>query len=128
MDTMGHQIALIAAILVAITFIEWFRRAFATRIPTERGGFILAMSTGVVLGVASILMSSSSPAGAWFAVLAGGTFLLLNRFSAMDDKKIALQVGGPIIEFSARDENGDTFNLADVIGRPFLLKFFRGHW
>lgn len=127
---MSDSIGLVAALIVVGTFAEWFRRAFATRIPSERSGFILAMSVGALLGFSAIFMGGSegAPSGSWFAFLGGSTYLLLNGFSAMDDKKIALEVGAPILMFSAPDENGETFNLADVIGRPFLIKFFRGHW
>jgi len=41
---------------------------------------------------------------------------------------MAVRVGGPILDFSAPDENGEPFALASLRGRPYLLKFFRGHW
>ena len=40
----------------------------------------------------------------------------------------ALRVGEPIPDFTAPDENGEPFNLSTLIGKPILLKFFRGHW
>ena len=37
-------------------------------------------------------------------------------------------VGAPILDFEAPDAEGEPFDLATLRGRPFLLKFFRGHW
>ena len=33
-----------------------------------------------------------------------------------------------IRNFTAKDDQGNSFDLAALRGRPFLLKFFRGHW
>jgi len=39
-----------------------------------------------------------------------------------------VKVGEPILRFRARDAEGNDFDLQELAGRPFLLKFFRGHW
>jgi peroxiredoxin len=33
-----------------------------------------------------------------------------------------------VVSFSAPDADGREFDLSSLAGRPFLLKFFRGHW
>jgi peroxiredoxin len=37
-------------------------------------------------------------------------------------------LGQPIPEFTAPDAEGQPFALSSLHGRPYLLKFFRGHW
>ena len=37
-------------------------------------------------------------------------------------------VGAPIIDFTALDDRAVPFELGSLRGKPYLLKFFRGHW
>ncbi len=41
---------------------------------------------------------------------------------------IAIQVGDPIIPFTALDSEGGNFSSEEFSGRRILLKFFRGEW
>ncbi|MGH7819078.1 MAG: hypothetical protein ACREQ9_04830, partial [Candidatus Binatia bacterium] len=60
--------------------------------------------------------------------LGGGAFLALAATGGQANVTPAVRVGEPIIDFTARDDHGDEFRLVSLRGRPFLLKFFRGHW
>ncbi len=62
------------------------------------------------------------------AALLGFAFLGLRPQSSQKPKRPAVEVGGPILGFSAPDENGVDFDLSNLKGKPYLLKFFRGHW
>ena len=46
------------------------------------------------------------------------------------EKRLAacVQIGGPIIDFTVAVANDESFELGSLRGKPFLLKFFRGHW
>jgi cytochrome oxidase Cu insertion factor (SCO1/SenC/PrrC family) len=65
---------------------------------------------------------------AGFAIVAGGAFVGLRLQSRQDAREPAVRIGAPILDFTAPDENGQPFALSSLRGRPFLLKFFRGHW
>ncbi len=58
-----------------------------------------------------------------------GAFLcFLVGISAQKLAADGIGVGATLPDFSAPDENGETFELSSVAGKPLLLKFFRGHW
>jgi len=85
---------------------------------------------GVALALAALGGGPGWPGGiaAGLALVAGGVFLTLQTLSRQPALVPAVQVGGPILDFSAPDDAGERFDLASLRGRPFLLKFFRGHW
>jgi peroxiredoxin len=56
------------------------------------------------------------------------TFLGLSAASGQAKVAPAIAVGGSTIDFTASDDQGQPFALASRRGKPFLLKFFRGHW
>jgi hypothetical protein len=121
----------IASLLLAVgTAVRWFRRAFAVRIPDDRTAWLVTFGAAAVLGIASFAAGNGTLGGiaAGFGLGIGGSMLGLRAISRQDDKRPAVAVGGPILDFSAPDENGEPFELASLRGRPFLLKFFRGHW
>jgi cytochrome oxidase Cu insertion factor (SCO1/SenC/PrrC family) len=127
---MGNTLAILAALVAAVTIFEWGRRMVAVRIPADRRAFKLAMAVAVALGVAAMVAGTDGSAtrGARFAVILGGIFLGLNAISAQDRKTPAVRVGGPVLDFTAPDAEGNPWRLSSMAGDPFLLKFFRGHW
>lgn len=127
---LGTALGLSAAGIVAGTGALWLRRMRSVSVPRDRSAYVLLMAGGAVLGLAAF---SAGPgwlggAGAVFAILAGGAFCGLRALSAQQPNRPAVSVGGPILDFSAPDDSGAPFDLAQLRGRPFLLKFFRGHW
>ena len=118
-----------AAIAVGL-FAYWSRLMKRVAVPDQRNGYLAAMGLAVVLGIAALVQGAGWLGGvpAVVAILAGGMFLGLRLQSSQAATTPAVSVGGPILDFSATDENGDAFALSSLAGKPYLLKFFRGHW
>ena len=89
-----------------------------------------AMVAAVVLGVAAFVAGPGIVGGviAGASVLASGGFGMLGVLAPPSKQAPAVAVGDAMLDFSALDENGEPVALADLKGRPLLLKFFRGHW
>lgn len=126
----GGVLGLAGAVVVAVAWVHWWRLLQAVRVPHRRAPHLAVMALGVVLGVAALARGPGPVGGvaAGLAILGGGAFLGLRLQSAQDRHGPAVAVGDPILDFSAPDANGEPFHLASLRGRPFLLKFFRGHW
>lgn len=126
----GSWLAASAFALVIGTGIVWFRRAFALKLPRNRSGFVLAMVLAAGLGIAAFVLGTGWLAGAaaGFSIAAASVFLLLVAISAQKGGPGQLRAGSPMPDFTAPDENGEPFRFASLAGRPYLLKFFRGHW
>jgi cytochrome oxidase Cu insertion factor (SCO1/SenC/PrrC family) len=127
---MSGTIGLLAFALAFTTGFLWFRRAFAVQLPKDRTGFVVAMSVAAILGIVALTGSPGWIGGtaATLSVVASAFFLILVSISAQKGGSGKLRVGAPIPDFTAPDENGEPFQLSSLAGRPFLLKFFRGHW
>jgi hypothetical protein len=95
-----------------------------------RGPVIGGMAAGLALAVASLAAEPGLAGGvlAGVALVVSSTFLALQPLSGQARVVPAARVGGPIPDFTAPDDAGEAFQLATLRGRPFLLKFFRGHW
>jgi cytochrome oxidase Cu insertion factor (SCO1/SenC/PrrC family) len=65
---------------------------------------------------------------AGLAVALGALFLLLQLLGRQARPMPNVALGRPILDFTAPDAEGQPFQLASLHGRPYLLKFFRGHW
>jgi len=120
----------LALLLVVGAAVLWFRRAMAVRLPRNRVGFVLAWAGGALLGLVALFQGPGWVGGipAGLAVVAGGFLTVLTAISAQQVAPDAVSVGEVLRDFSAPDENGQTFELSQTAGRPLLLKFFRGHW
>ena len=126
----GNLLGLAAAAVVVATGVVWFRLIGAVRIPRVRAQYFAAMGLGVALGVAAFVQGTGifGAIPAAFAILAGGFFLALRLQSGQDAREPAVKLGEPMLDFTAPDDDGNPFELASLRGKPFLLKFFRGHW
>jgi cytochrome oxidase Cu insertion factor (SCO1/SenC/PrrC family) len=84
----------------------------------------------LALGIAAFASGAGWLGGVPAALgsLAGGFMLLIRLGSPQAKNPPAVAVGGKILDFTAPDENGAPFSLSRIAGKPFLLKFFRGHW
>ena len=116
--------------LLAMAGISWFRRMQAVRLTGIRPRVLTVMASAAVLGGGALMMGASGGAAvtAWISVGGGATFLLLNALSGQERKAPGVRVGGPVIDFSGTVDDGSSFELGSLRGKPFLLKFFRGHW
>ncbi|MCP4750732.1 MAG: hypothetical protein GY866_07560 [Proteobacteria bacterium] len=119
-----------AALTVVVAMVVWFRKVKAGRLSKVRFHYFSVMVAGAGLGVYAIVAGAGwmGMVPAVFAVAMGLVFPALRLGSAQGDIKPAIVVGDKIIDFTALDAAGRDFDLASLRGRPFLLKFFRGHW
>lgn len=126
----GPVLGLLGAALVLGAGVRWLQLMRRVRIPADRRAFLAANGAGALLGVAAFVAGPGMLGGlaAALAVLAGGGFLALHAASGQARVRPAVHVGGPVLDFAARDDAGEPFDLARLRGTPFLLKFFRGHW
>jgi hypothetical protein len=120
----------VALLLVAVSATRWFRAAFGVRLPKSRAAFVGVWLLGVSLGALALASGAGwvGGAAATLAILGGGFLLFTVAISRQQVAANAVRVGARLPDFSALDENGDAFELASVVGKPLLLKFFRGHW
>jgi hypothetical protein len=108
----------------------WLRRLRQVRIPADRRPFLVGNGVAAGLGALALVLGAGALGSilAVVAILGGATFLGLAAQSAQLPLKPAVAVGEPIIDFTLPDHEGRPFDLAALRGKPFLLKFFRGHW
>ena len=108
----------------------WLWLIRRVRIPKNLRPTIAAHTVAVAFGVAAFGLGASAPGQilAGVGILGGIVFLALQTQSRQARLAPAVAVGGRIIEFTLPDHEGRPFDLATLRGRPFLLKFFRGHW
>lgn len=111
-------------------WVLWFKKALRQALPENLTGFVLATALGLGLAIAAFFQAPGLLGG----VLAGlATFLSLFWFFALiagkqkaEQSKIA--VGQAVPAFTALNEDGSSFDSQVLHGKPYLLKFFRGHW
>lgn len=126
----GLTLSILAFGIVFATGFRWFRLISAVALPKNRGLFIASMLAGVACAIAALLQSPGV-VGVIFsslAILLGGFFVIFWAISAQKGGTGALQLGEPLLHFSAPDQLGNAFDSSTLDGRPILLKFFRGHW
>jgi len=120
----------IALLLVAGAAGLWFRAALGVRLPKNRSAFVVAWAGGALLGAVALARGAGWLGGIPATLaLVGGAFLVATvAISRQRVASGAIRVGEKLRDFSARDENGEPFQLSSLAGQPLLLKFFRGHW
>jgi hypothetical protein len=126
----GGVLGIAAFGLVLGSFVLWSQRMRSVRIPRNRGGFVAAMTAGVLLSIAALRGDPGLLGGvlAGLALLGGALFLVLFAISRQKGDSGRFRIGEPLPEFSAPDDSGAVFRVSSGGGRPLLLKFFRGHW
>ncbi|MBW2314440.1 MAG: hypothetical protein JRH10_09640 [Deltaproteobacteria bacterium] len=126
----GSLLGFSAALLVAGIAGFWFQRLNQVRAGEVRSLVIGLMAAAAALSIAAFLSGPGLAGGiaAGVALAISGTFLALQPLSGQASGTSAVSVGGPILDFTASDDSGEPFDLSTLRGKPFLLKFFRGHW
>ena len=109
---------------------RWYRALAEVRVPRVLIGYQVAFALAFALAVAAI---GNAPGFLWgivaFAVTLASTAYLVLSFTGYQQRNApTVQVGSPILDFTALDSDGKPYQLSSLHGRPFLLKFFRGHW
>ena len=123
------MLGLLALIVVAATLFNWLQLIKRVAIPRSRRGWFASFLAGGTLGAVAI------STGGFFnvlfgipAALVGFVFPALRLQSTQQPNRPAVAVGDPMMTFVAPDEHGHDFDLSSLAGKPYLLKFFRGHW
>lgn len=126
----GSLLGLFGAALILGSGVRWLHLAYRVRLPKDATAYLVASGLGALCGIAAFVRGPGLLGGiaAGFAVLGGLGFLAL--FAASGQRRVppAVSVGGRILDVTAADDEGRPFSLANLRGRPVLLKFFRGHW
>ena len=119
---------LIALLVVLATTVRWFWRAFRVAIPkTTPYLFAVGWASGAMLGIFALIQHGGGVAAGW----AAGLGLLFFYFVTTGAQKVGermVVVGDQLPAFRATDDRGELFDSAELVGKPLLLKFFRGHW
>ncbi len=130
MPPMGTLLGIASAALGIGTSVAWFRAIQQVTIHRGRAPYFMAWGLAFALGVAAWFHDPGLLGGtaAVLGLLPSFLFLFLAVFSAQADNTPAVAVGGSMLAFQAPDDSGVVFESASLTGRPYLLKFFRGHW
>ncbi|MDJ0785381.1 MAG: hypothetical protein QNK05_01155 [Myxococcota bacterium] len=127
---MGASLGFASLAVTLATATAWVVGLRAARLSGRRGLAMLGFAVALGLGVVALLSSPGTLGGiaATFGTAAGAIFLGLQTLAGQVDATPAVAVGGPILDFTAPDDQGKPFDTASLRGKPYLLKFFRGHW
>jgi hypothetical protein len=108
----------------------WLLRMRQVRTGEVRSLVVGANAAAALLAVAAFVAGPGLAGGvaAGLALALSGVFLALQPLSPQRRAAPRVRVGERILDFEARDDAGELFALERLHGRPFLLKFFRGHW
>jgi hypothetical protein len=108
----------------------WIRAIRDVRVAERRPLVLVLVAAGSALGALALLKNPGLLGGvaAGLALLVGALFFALQILGRQPRGAPAVSVGRPILDFTAPDADGRPFALAGLRGRPYLLKFFRGHW
>jgi len=126
----GDVFGFIAFALVAVPGARWLWLMQRVEIPADRTFYIATSAAAVPIGIAAFVFGASLTGGvaAGLAIAGGSVFVALCAASAQAKTTPTVSVGNAVVDFTAPDDGGQPFPLARLRGRPFLLKFFRGHW
>jgi hypothetical protein len=126
----GDLLGFASAALVIGAWAYWMRLMQAVKVPRDRRAFLAVMAVGVALGIGAFVSGTGLFSGiaAGLGIFAGALYLGMRLQSAQDTRKPAVEVGQPMLAFSAPDDSGANFDSASLAGTPYLLKVFRGHW
>ncbi len=123
------MLGLFALGIVAATGFLWFQMIQDVAVPRRRWPYQMGFVGGGLIGLFAAFQGGilSMIAGG-VAAFAGLVFGALRLQSRQQPNEPAVGVGEPMLAASAPDENGVDFDLSSLHGKPYLLKFFRGHW
>ena len=99
------SLGLIALLLVLGAVARWFWLAWRVAIPASPGMFMATWATGLIIGMAALMLPNDHTTAAW----AIGLALLMLYLSVTAGQKAAvdgIQVGDTIPAFTALDEHG----------------------
>jgi len=127
---LGTTLGVLGGLIAAATFAFWLHRMSRVNVPRDFRPVYAVQALALVLGIAAFALGTSTLGGVLggFAIFGAVVFFGVAAQSFQARKIPAVAVGGPILDFVLPDHEGRPFDLATLRGKPFLLKFFRGHW
>lgn len=129
-EVSGLRLAVFAAVVVFGAWASWWAKIKALTVPRNSVIYLALMSSGIVLGLWGLSRGAGALGGilAFSAIVAAAMFLFTAYISGMPSAPPGAAVGEKFLDFTASDSDGGDFTLSSLAGRPFLLKFYRGHW
>ncbi len=126
----GALLGIASLMLVAGTAAWWFRLMQQVAIRGRRGLVQSAMGAGLAGALISLSWHPGWLGGvaAMLALLGSSLFLVLAGLSRQERRHPAVGVGDPMPAFESVDADSLPWSSGALTGRPYLLKFFRGHW
>jgi len=109
---------------------RWLHLMQRSRIPADVSAHLAASGVAALLGIGALVVGTGVLGGIAASVAIVGGLALPALYAGSGQARVtpAVAVGRPVLVFSVPDDEGRPFDLASLRGRPFLLKFFRGHW
>lgn len=126
----GLVLAVAAVAGVGLAGWRWAVLIRAVAIPRDRRLLYALFLLGAALGLMA-LWNEPGWLGGTLAVLAvtvGTAFPALRLRSAQRPNRPAAVVGEPMPAFRGVDDVEAPFDSVVLAGKPYLMKFFRGHW
>ena len=127
---MGAFITALAAVgCFAGTGWLWFQRLQRVEVPEDRTFFISAWLLGFVIGVLALTQDPGFISGLLATVATLGSAAVLGLIVLAPQRAdAAIAVGDTIPEFTAYDDQGDSFDSIQLHNKKLLIKFFHGQW
>ena len=126
----GELLGLLAFAIVGGTGLRWYSLMQRVAIPRDRTLLYGFFGVGAFFGLLALLNNAGFVTGvlAFLSLLVGSLIPLMRLVSDQAKNEPAFPVGSTIPFFSATDDQGRRFESSWLSGKPYLLKFFRGHW
>ncbi len=126
----GLGLAIVGFALISTGIGLWMRLIRRVEVAEGRRLPSLMIVTALVIGITALTQDPGLLGGilAGVTVAFGAIAVGLQALASQSNQSPAIAVGGRLPTFTALDDEGKSFDLARLNGRPILMKFFRGHW
>jgi hypothetical protein len=126
----GQILGLVGFAIVVAAGIRWYTLIQQVAIPRDRTLLYGCFGVGAFFGLLALFNQPGWAVGllALLAVLVGTLLPALRLRSDQAKNEPACPVGAAVPFFTAVDDHGRHFDSNQLAGKPYLLKFFRGHW
>lgn len=122
-------------VAVMVAWATYMATVPSGKVPVRPVGHVLLQLLGIGLAVGGLVTSLQADGlsvgvvvPAAIALMMGPLFLVLLALSKTPDNEIQIEVGKPLLPFSAKTSDGSAFDTSAFEGKRILLKFFRGGW
>ena len=127
----GTKMALVAAVIAAVTARYWFYLTADVALPADRTGFVVVFLSAAALGVYALIKRTSwlGAIPAVFAIVVGAFLPFTVSISEqIVERDSVIEVGDVMPHFTSIDGQGQAFDSSSLNGHLVLIKFFRAHW